>query len=66
MPFALYMDGLPYSHVDSLVNVSITNVINKERYVFLVYRKRHFCKCGCRDWCTLYALYKYIEWSIRA
>jgi hypothetical protein len=66
MPFALYMDGLPYSHVDSLVNVSIMNVINKERYVFLVYRKRHFCKCGCKGWCTLYALFKYIEWSIKA
>lgn len=32
----------------------------------VVSRKRLACKCGCREWCTLYAIWAAIRWSLEA
>ena len=66
LPMSLYMDGLPYSHTDSVVGVWLINMISGMRHMVAVIRKRICCKCGCRSFCTFNALHRFIHWSLSA
>jgi hypothetical protein len=55
LPIALYMDGVPYSHTDSVIGVWICNLLTGVRHLSLVVRKRLVCKCGCRSWCSFFS-----------
>ena len=57
LPLDLYIDAVPYSHLDSAIGCWLINHITGQRYLFLVLRKRFLCQCGCRGWCTLYAVF---------
>ena len=66
VPIALYMDGVPYSHTDSVIGVWICNLLNGTRHLSMVIRKRLVCKCGCRSWCTFYEVFQFLQWSLCA
>ena len=52
LPLDIFVDGLPYSLVDSVVAIWLINVVTKRRHVLAVVCKRLSCKCGCHGWCT--------------
>jgi hypothetical protein len=64
--WAFYLDGLPYSLADSCIGLWVENVLTRDRYCFGTFRKRHICRCGCKGWCTFYAIFEFVVWSFRA
>eukprot|EP00969_Alexandrium_andersonii_P336303 14865322-Alexandrium_andersonii.AAC.1 len=46
VPLQLYMDGVPYSGVDSVVGLWLVNMISGSRRVIGLVRKRIVCRCG--------------------
>ena len=65
-PFALYIDGVPYSNTDSVVGVWCANTLSNQRSLVATVRKRILCRCGCKGWCTYYALFDWIAWGMEA
>jgi hypothetical protein len=66
VPLALFIDGVPYSITDSVIGFWLICVATGKRYLFATLRKRLLCKCGCRGWCTLRAIFMVIVWSLTA
>ena len=64
-PYAIYMDGVPYSHTDSVIGFWISNLITGKRYLIVTLRKRIICQCGCRGWCTIFGIMVYLRWEAR-
>ena len=66
LPVALYLDGLPYTLTDSVLGIWLINMLTGVHHCLIVLRKRLCCKCGCRGWCTLYKIWTYLHWSLKA
>ena len=64
VPLAIFADGVPYSHLDSVVGFWAMNIITGGRVLFCVVRKKLACPCGCRGWCTMHAVFAWIRWSV--
>ena len=43
------MDGVAYSHIDSVLGVWAINMISQKRHVVALIRKKQMCKCGAKD-----------------
>ena len=65
-PISIFIDGVPYSHTDSVVGWWLVNMVSGQRYLFACLRKRTVCKCGCRGWCSFYAMLRYVAWCLAA
>jgi hypothetical protein len=65
-PYALYMDGVPYSNTDGVLGVWLVNLVSSVRYLTLVLRKKSICQCGCRGWCSYFSVFLYLAWQIAA
>ena len=63
VPLSLFVDGVPYSHTDSVIGFWILNEVTKTRHVCAVLRKRTRCACGCRGWCSFWPLFDWLRWS---
>ena len=50
VPVALYVDGVPYSHVDGAIGFWLINMVTQLRVLSVMLRKKLLCKCGCRGW----------------
>ena len=64
VPIALFVDGVPYSNVDSLIGFWIINVLTQSRHLVVSLRKSLLCQCGCRGWCTFWAIFYYLHWCL--
>ena len=65
VPGSIFIDGVPYSNVDGVVGVWIHSNISKKRHLLLSIRKRLFCRCGCRGWCTMHAVFLWLAWTLK-
>ena len=65
-PYELYLDGVPYSLVDSVVGVWAKNCLSGNRHLCALIRKRTCCKCGCKGWCSFYDLHTFLHWCCEA
>ena len=65
-PFGLYIDGVPYTKTDSVVGIWCINILSNQRSLIATVRKRILCRCGCKSWCTYYALFDWIAWGMEA
>ena len=65
LPLCMFIDGAPYSQVDSVVGVWVENYITGRRYLVAALRKRLLCKCGCRGWCSMFPIFQTLSWSFR-
>ena len=45
-----FMDGVAYSHTDSVLGVWAINMISQNRHVVALIRKRQMCQGGCQGW----------------
>ena len=65
-PIVLYFDGVPYSKTDSILGIWVYNEVSGRRHMAVILRKRNFCKCGCKGWCTLWPVWRMLHWSFAA
>ena len=63
---ALYIDGVPYSRHDGFLGFWVYNLITWKRHLAVVLRKSQMCACGCRKWCSLWPVFRFLQWSLRA
>ena len=63
LPLAVYIDGVPYSRTDSVLGFWVENMASGARHLCVLLRKRNMCKCGCKGWCTLFYIFKFLRWS---
>ena len=66
LPVDFFVDGAPYSHTDSVIGFWLVNMLNASRHLMVALPKRICCKCGCRGWCTLEAVFRLLHWVFRA
>ena len=66
VPLALYADAVPYSNTDSVLGFWVVNLVTEKRYLCAALRKRLCCKCGCKGWCTFWAVFDWLAWSFKA
>ena len=63
---SLYLDGVPYSNTDSVLGFWIQNLATRRRHLCCILRKRCSCQCGCRGWCSFFAILQFLRWSLDA
>ena len=63
---SVYCDAVPYAINDSVLGIWTTSEISEHRFLFAVLRKKRLCRCGCRGWCSFYAVFRCLAWSLRA
>ena len=66
IPCAVYFDGVQYATRSSLIGFWFVNMVTQRRHLMLSIRKGSLCRCGCHGWCTLWAIFKFLVWSIDA
>ena len=70
-PVALYMDSVRFTksimpgHMDSLLNISVYNLVSMKRHFVGMLRKSELCRCGCQGWCSLYPVWIFLEWCFK-
>ena len=64
-PVAIYVDAVPYSESDSVIGWWMVNLLSGRRFLVGLLRKRLSCRCGCRGWCSFYAIFRALHWMIK-
>ena len=62
---SMFIDGVPYSQIDGVIGFWLVNTMTRRRHLFATLRKYLVCRCGCRGWCTYYAIFDFIAWQFR-
>ena len=71
-PVAMYMDGVRYTRsvtpgrMNSVIVFSVYNLLFQQRHILGILLKSELCRCGCRGWCSLFAVMCFPEWSFEA
>ena len=65
-PFALYIDGVPFSKHDSFLGFWVYNLVSLKRVLVAVVRKSNMCDCGCKRWCSIFPILQFLLRSFRA
>ena len=65
IPLALYIDGVQYATRNSLIGVWLVNLVTQRRHLMVNIRKDSLCRCGCKGWCTLWAIMSFVSWCIK-
>ena len=65
-PFSLYLDAVPFSKLDSLLGFFLVNEVNGARHLLGTLRKSSVCRCGCKAWCSLWPVLRFLWWSVAA
>jgi hypothetical protein len=67
VPLALYLDAAQYTSLGAAVVVFVVcNLVSGARHLAAVLKKRDFCRCGCRGWCSLRPVFTFLDWSFCA
>lgn len=67
VPLAFYMDAAQYTKLGAAVVVFVVcNLLSGSRHLVAVLKKKDFCRCGCRGWCTLRPVFAFLDWSFAA
>ena len=67
-PILFYIDGVPTTKSDGVVGfwAYIGYRISDNRHLLCSIRKSRLCRCGCKGWCTLDAIWRWLLWSFIA
>ena len=67
IPVSIYLDGVVYnSRSDTVLGFFLVNEVSQERHLLCCLRKADQCRCGCGGWCTVWSIFAFIHWSLRA
>ena len=66
VPLAFYQDGISFAwdRNDGALGSWLENLVTHRRHLVVVTRKMNKCQCGCRGWCSLYVVYRYLVWLL--
>ena len=64
VPCVLFLDGVNYVKHDSMIVFVLQSLLTNTQMLCLALRKRWMCRCGCRGWCTLNAVFVFLRWSL--
>ena len=64
LPWALYLDGVPFTKRDGCISFFGVNLLTRARHNIANLRKSDLCRCGCRGWCSLYPVLMAINWML--
>ena len=64
-PIAMYLDGVSITRHDSILGVWMVCLLTNQRWLAAALRKTDMCKCGCRGWCSLHAIFSVVHWCIQ-
>eukprot|EP00959_Pyramimonas_sp_CCMP1952_P270713 5659226-Pyramimonas_sp.AAC.1 len=56
----------PSGSADSLLGVSIINLITKKRHLLGFLRTSEYCECGCGGHCSVHAMFHVAAWMLEA
>ena len=62
----LFVDGLPFTRHDGCISFFFYSVFTKRRHLVVSLRKQDMCRCGCRGWCSLFYVFKFLCWTSEA
>ena len=65
-PLAIYVDGTPFSKLDSILGIFVVNLGTNSRHLVGTLRKTGLCKCGCKGWCSIFCAMEFVKWSCLA
>lgn len=71
-PVALYLDGVRYTRsitpgrMQSFLGFFVYNLYTGKRHYIGCLLKSQMCRCGCRSWCSLYPIFRFLQWSFTA
>ena len=66
VPVALYFDAVPYTKNDGVLGIWVVNITTGRRHLIACLRKSKMCRCGCKSWCSLYEVLRFVHWSLKA
>ena len=71
LPVALYLDGVRYTaplagRSDAILGFWAYTAVTERRHFLASLCAQDLCRCGCRNWCSLYPILLTIAWSLRA
>ena len=68
MPYALYLDGVPFSLTrvgyDTVVGFWVINLVSQRRHLVTALRKSDMCKCGCKGWCSFANVFFFLRFQL--
>ena len=66
VPVSLYLGGIQYATRDSVLGIFLVNMVTSARHLLCSLKKKDLCRCGCLGWCSLWPLFSFLHWSLRA
>ena len=63
---ALYVDGVPSQRRDSVTGYWLVNLLTGRPHLFFTMREKNMCRCGCKGWCSQYAIWTCTRWLVDA
>ena len=67
LPLAFYIDAAQYTKLGAAAVVFVVcNMTSGSRHLVAVLKKRDFCRCGCRGWCSLRPVFAFLRWYFAA
>ena len=64
-PLAIYIDAVAFTRGDSAIGFWVYCVLTGTRHLSFVLRRSEMCQCGCRGWCSLWPVFKWLQWSFQ-
>ena len=64
IPIGLYMDGVSFQRRDSALGIWLINLTTGRRHLMMCLRHRLMCRCGCRRWCSLHEVWRFVAWQL--
>ena len=65
----MYVDAVRYTRTqpgrtDSVIAWWMYNLVSGKRHIIFLMRKAELCRCGCAGWCSYFAVWTFIRWSV--
>eukprot|EP00971_Amphidinium_carterae_P130298 2581276-Amphidinium_carterae.1 len=65
VPMALFVDGVLYKRKQTMVVFVVVNLLTNTRMLSIAIRKKLYCTCGCKGWCSVYPIWLFLQWSFQ-
>ena len=62
-PYGLFVDGVGFSKTDGFIGFWIVDIVCRVHTLVAALRKRWLCRCGCKGWCSVFAVLDFLRWS---
>ena len=69
LALGIYIDGVRFTaisagRIDSVIGIWLVNLFSQKRHLLATLRTLDLCRCGCRGWCSIFAILYAIAWDL--